>query len=130
MQENKEVLTEVTSIAKEEEKTGQKIKLPNPEELVQSAAMDLLNSRRHAEQLMAGMPKRGIVRAIVAAMDLPQDGIPVRLQSNEEKTLFLLMQKAYADKSIVLRHYVLAEKARQEAEEAAKVETSQEQHKE
>jgi len=105
-QQKKELTTEVTSIAKEEEKTGKKINVPKPEELVAKASQSLFGCRRTIEQMMLKMSKRQIIRSVNAILDLPADGLPVKLKSKEEKLMYAIGQRAMSDRFIIIQHHI------------------------
>ena len=109
------VKTEVTSIAKEEERTGQKIPIPNAEELVQRASLSLVRSLQQIDFLISSkdpikkLSNRSIKRALLAGLQLPTDGLPVMLRRNEEKLLFGLIQRIISDRFIILQHHISQE---------------------
>lgn len=101
-----EINTELTSIAEEEKKSGTTIQVPQPEQLVALASASLLNMRRASNQLMLGMSKRGLIRAFNAILDLPTEGVPVFLQTDEEKKLFACGQRAISDRYVIITHHI------------------------
>lgn len=103
----KEVNTEVTSIKDMEAKTGKEVVLPDAEKMVAMASASLLRCKKRSRELMLGMSKREIVRAVSAFLDLPQDGLPVYLKSNEEKLLFATGQRAISDRYIIVYHHTM-----------------------
>ena len=110
------VKTEVVSVASEEKRTGTKIPVPNPEELVVKASLSLIDSRRAANALMPTMSKRGLIRAFNAILDIPTNNIPVLLQTDEEKRLFMLGQRILMDRYIILTHHIKQEYNKVQAE--------------
>jgi len=119
-QENNKLLTKVTSIAEEEEKTGQKIDIPSPEKLVSNAAMALINCRKQISMLLPNMSKKAINRAVVAMLDIPTDGIPVELKTKEEKLMFDLGQKAINSRFLIVQHHVSQQIKQKKEEDKAK----------
>lgn len=119
-----EVKTQVTSIAKEEEKTGQKIDLPKGEELAQRASMSLIKRLSRIEQMLSSkdprykVSARDLKRAIIAGINLPSDGLPVQLKSNESKELFALIQGAISDRFILMQYHISEELKKQKAKAA------------
>lgn len=101
-----QINTELSSIAQEEVKTGQKIVMPDAERLVSLAGMSLIKCKKRARDLMIGMSKREVVRAVTAFLDLPQDGLPVYLKSDNEKLLFATGQRAISDRFIIIQHHI------------------------
>jgi hypothetical protein len=87
-----EEVTRVTSIAEEEAKTGQKIAVPTPEELVAKSSMSIIANRKHLGSLLPKLGKKAKDRLILALLDLPADGQPVKLVSSEEKVAYRLGQ--------------------------------------
>jgi hypothetical protein len=121
--ENKEILTEVTSIAKEEQKTGQPIlpKQLSDEEVVarQSAAFISLKKRFH--EAFKGLSSKGKTRVALAVLDLPTSGIPVKLIDQMEKYAFMVGQQALASRFVITQYHInqeIAEQRRQAAEKA------------
>jgi len=120
--DKKEVLTEVTSVAKEEQKTGQKINVPDPDHLIKVASSSLYSCRKKMETMMMKMPKRQIVRTINAIFDLPMDGLPVKLKENAEKMMYAIGQRAMSDRFIIIQHHINEEiKKEREKQNKAKV---------
>lgn len=124
----KEVNTEVTSIAEEEKRTGEKIVVPDAERLVMLASQSLIRNRKQIHDMMLHMPKRQIIRAVTAFLDLPHDGVPVRLKEEAEKILFGLGQRVQTDRYILIYHHTMKlameDKLRKQEEEQAKKESS------
>lgn len=99
--------TEVTSIKDMEEKSGTTIKVPEAEKLVSMASTSLIRCKQRAKELMKDMSKREIIRAVTAFLDLPQDGLPVYLKSEQEKLLFATGQRAISDRFIIVYHHTM-----------------------
>lgn len=102
----KEINTELTSVADEERKTGQKINVPNADDLVAIASASLIRQRRLCNQLMPGMSKRALIRAFNAILDLPTEGVPVFLKDDDEKKLFAFGQRAISDRYVIITHHI------------------------
>lgn len=134
--------TEVTSIAKEERQTGQKIPTPSTEELVARAGSSLISNLAYISNLIEAkrggsyvISRKGMNRLLISILDLPTDGIPVLLNSKEEKLGFGVGQRVIADRFILTQHHIneqikelraeAAHKAQIAAEEAAKSATPQ-----
>lgn len=117
-------VTEVTSIAKEEEKTGQKIDIPSPEELVARASSSVIANlqalRRiiHARQGNSyAVSRKGMNRIMEAIFDLPTEGQTVMLQGKDEKMAFILGQNLMRNMFILTQHHINEEiRKRKEAE--------------
>lgn len=100
----KEVNAEVTSIAKEEERTGQKINLPSGEQLIQRMSMELIRCRREINNLLPSMSKKDIQRATLAYLDLPTGEVPVYLKSPESQRLFAFGQRAIMARMVIVQY--------------------------
>lgn len=118
-QESKETVTEVTSIADEEKKTGQKINIPSPEELVARASASLLTHRRYIEPIFGELSKKATLRVLYALFDVPQDGVPVKFKSEQEKQAFYIGQNMIRDIFLIMQHHIY-QKRKEIAEEVAK----------
>lgn len=101
-----EVVTEVTSLAKEEERTGVKVEVPTAEKLVARASFSLFSQRKKAAELLGTMSKKQIIRAVTAFLDLPTEGLPVFLKDDKEKLLFAVGQRAIQDRFIIIQHHI------------------------
>lgn len=107
-----EIKTQVTSIAQEEARTGQKIPIPSAEELVQRASLSMIRTLQQIEAILSvkdsprKMSNRAIKRAILAGLQLPTDGMPINLRKDEEKLLFGLIQRVISDRFIILQHHI------------------------
>lgn len=130
--QNKVLTTEVTSLAKEEQLSGQKIKVPSSEELYTKATMSFIRNMKHLNDLINGrngpsykISRKGMSRLVNSILQLPMDGLPVSLQGNDEKTAFVLGQRIIADRYLITHHHILEEKKRLQKEaEQAKVNES------
>lgn len=123
----KQVNTEVTSIAQEEERLGKPIKLPDAETLANNSAMALIDAKRQITALLPKMSKKAIHRATLAYLDLPTGDIPVYLKTNEEKMLFALGQRAIQCRFVIFYHHgqKLALEARMKKEQESKLKESE-----
>lgn len=107
-----EIKTEVTSIAKEEEK-GASIKVPNPQELVNRASASLLTNLKVLEAFIDApsgsdmhLSKKAMKRVLLSIIDLPTEGVPVKLRTEAEKKAFAIGQRAIADRFLITQHYI------------------------
>jgi hypothetical protein len=122
MQENETILntkpvTEVTSIAKEEEKSGVKANIPSPDQLVANAAASMQRSRMGLMNILSKLSKKGTARVLNAIFELPQDNLPVTLKGPEEKMAFALGQRIQSDRFLIIQHFINKEiMSRKEAE--------------
>lgn len=107
----KEVLTEVTSVAKEELKTGVKQEMPTPEEMVHRASASFHAGMHELAQILKSdkLSIRGKVRAMLAILDLPSDGIPVGLKKGLEQYTFAVGQRMIRDRFIITQYHVAQE---------------------
>ena len=92
-------VTEVTSVAQEEEKTGQKIDIPSAEELVARASSAVIANLQAWRKLVHAknggqyvISRKGMNRITEAIFDLPTEGQRVMLQGREEKHAFFIGQ--------------------------------------
>lgn len=105
----KQVLTEVTSIAKEEEKTGKKIELPSFEELASRASTSFVTNKAKLAHVFKNLSGRGKERVMSAIMDLPTEGIPVFIKKDEEKLAFALGQRMISDRFVIMQYHIKQE---------------------
>lgn len=111
--------TEVTSIAKEEARTGQEVKVPSVEELVSKAQMSFIINRKKFGDVFAKLSARGKNRVMSAVLDLPMDGLPVYLKGDIEKLGFALGQRIISDRFLITQHHINEEVKRIREEKAA-----------
>lgn len=123
----KEVNSEVTTIAAEEERTGQKVPLPTGEQLVMVMSNELMRCKRIIGDLLPKMSKKDIHRATLAYLDLPTNDVPVYLKSEESKMLFAYGQRAIMARMVVVQHHAnkLALEARIKKQESLKTNESE-----
>lgn len=122
-----QVLTEVTSVAREEQATGQQIKLPTVEELYSKATLSFVRNLKHLNDIINGkngpsykISRKGMNRILNSILQLPMDNMPVMLQGDDEKAAFALGQRIIADRYLITHHHILEEKKRlqKQAEQA------------
>lgn len=123
--ESKEVLTEVTTIAEEEARTGQKVPLPSPQELISRASASMITDRKHLSGVLPKLGKNALKRIILAALELPTAGIPVKLVSDEEKGAYLLAQRIINNRFTITYYHILEESKKLKAEQETPQETPQ-----
>lgn len=129
-----EPLTEVTSVAKEEERTGQKIEVPSPEELVARASSSVISNLQTLNRLINlrtgkdyAISRKGMNRLLLSIFDLPTEGQRVKLQGKEEKYAFFVGQNLMRSLFILMQNHVNEEIAKRKlAEIAAKAEVKEE----
>lgn len=109
-------VTEVTSLAKEEEKTGLRQEIPTAEELTARATSSYIRHLRQLNDLISGrnggsykISRKGMNRIMNSILQLPQDGLPVLLQGNEEKMAFAVGQRIIADRFLITQHHISQE---------------------
>ena len=110
VEEKQQLVTEVTSIAKEEAKTGQHIPIPTEEELVQKANSSFIVNRKRFADIFATLSSKQKNRVANSILDLPQDGLPVYLKENKEKLAFAIGQRVIADRFIITTHFINEER--------------------
>lgn len=134
--QNQVLTTEVTSVAREEQLTGQQIQIPSGEELYTKATMSFIRNLKHLNDIINGrngpsykISRKGMNRILNSILQLPMDGLPVTLQGNDEKQAFALGQRIIADRFLITHHHIVEEKKRlqKESEQAKMSETSTEQ---
>lgn len=109
-----QVLTEVTSIAQEEEKSGQKIELPSFEEMARRASTSFITNKAKLAHVFTNLSGRGKDRVMSAIMDLPTEGIPVFLRKDEEKLAFAIGQRMIADRFVIMQFHIKQEHDRRQ----------------
>lgn len=126
-----QVLTEVTSVAKEQEKTGQKIELPSAEELVARATASYHRNITMLTNLVKArnggsyqISRKGMNRILSAIIQMPSDGLPVGLQGEEEKLAFTLGQRVLMDRYVITHHHIVQEQKRVAEERKAAAEAA------
>ena len=122
-------VTEVTSIAQEEERTGQKINVPSAEDLVARANVSFIQNltilTQIIEQHRGGkytVSRKGMNRLLTSILQLPMDDLKVGLQTKEEKLGFAIGQRCIADRFLLTQHHISQELKRRrelDAEAAA-----------
>lgn len=112
-----EIRTEVTSIAREEAKTGQHIPLPSAEKLVENASVDIFRTRKSLYDVFARMSKKAMLRTLTAIFSLPEDDVPVRLVTEDEKLAYALAQRNTMSRFTVMQYEVLQERKRLKEEQ-------------
>ncbi len=126
------VTTQVTSIAKEEQKSGVKANLPSAEELVARASSSIIVNTKRLNDLIEGkgpsqkykISRGGMNRVLLAILNLPTEGLPVNLKSEEEKLAFALGQRLISDR-FVLTQYHVSEEYRKQREAKEKTDATQ-----
>ncbi len=114
--ETQALTTKVTSIAEEEERTGQKIEMPSPEEMVTRASSSLLIAQQRLDKLASAkrggkylISRKGMNRVLHSILSLPTEDIPVTLQEDAEIEAFALGQNMIRDRFIIMQHHISEE---------------------
>ena len=128
-EDSKEVLTDVTTIKEEEEKTGKKINVPTQEELVANASMNMIRGKKELSLILPKLGKKAMQRIILAGLDLPAKGMPVKLVSKEEKYLFGVIQNMISSRFLIMQHHISQELKKQKEDNSCK-ETNNSTHSE
>lgn len=118
--QNKILTTEVTSVAREEARTGVQVQIPTGEELYQKAMGSFIRNMKHLNDLLnktkgSGsnshvISRKGMNRLLNSIIQLPMDGLPVTLQGEEEKMAFALGQRLLSDRYIITHYHILQER--------------------
>jgi hypothetical protein len=128
---DQELRTQVTSIAEEERKTGQKIEVPKPEELVARASSNLIANQQIINNLINRknggtyvISRKGMNRVLNAILSLPQEGLPVVLQGQEEQAAFAIGQNMIREMFIIMANHAFVEAQKSKQNSLQKEETS------
>ena len=116
------VLTETTSVAQQEELTGQKMNVPSADELVKRASSAFIRNKKMFTNAFAKLSARSKTRVMNAVLDLPVDGVPVYLKTEEEKIAFAVGQRCISDRFIITQHYINEEVSKARAAQKEKAE--------
>lgn len=100
------VMTEVTTLAQEDAKSGVKTPLPSAEEMVARASISMTTKRRHLNNIMSNLSKKATLRVLNAIFELPTADIPVLLKAEEEKMAFALGQRIQQDRFLIIQHAI------------------------
>lgn len=124
MEQKENITTEVTSVALEEEKTGNRISLPNEEEIANRALSSFILNRKKFSEVFSTLSARGKTRVMNAVLELPTEGLPVYLKDDNEKSAFLVGQRLISDRFILTQYHITQElrkrKQKQDVEENQK----------
>jgi len=122
-------VTEVTSVAQEEEKTGKKIEVPSPEELVAKASSNVIANLQLMKRIIGAkngssyvISRKGMNRVMESIFDLPTEGQKVMLQGREEKQAFFVGQNLMRSLFILMQNHINEEIRKRREAEALKVE--------
>lgn len=110
--EKKVIKTQVTSLAAEDAKNGTKTPLPSAEEMVSRASASLMQKRIQLHQVASQLSRKQFLRVLAAATDIPTEGLPVLLKSENEKVAYALLQRIQADKFIIIQKHITDEMKR------------------
>lgn len=123
-----EVLTKVTSIAEEEEKSGQKMQI-NAEQLVTAASINMTKTLYQLEKLLKSMKAKRIVEAVIGGLDFPKDNMPVKWVDKTGKprdgymeviNAFMMIQRVISDRYVLTQKHVIEQaKKYKESQDAA-----------
>lgn len=106
----KEVLTEVTSIAQEEAKTGRKINLPSAEDMNARANASFLRNMKHLTGILSGVKSnKRLIRIFTAILDLPHEGQSLKYLKDNERLAFAVGQSAINDRFLITQYHITQE---------------------
>lgn len=121
-----QILTEVSSVAKEAAKTGEAMPQLSSEEILARAVAsyhrnitmlsNLVKARSGSSYIIS---RKGMNRVLSSIMQMPTEGLPVGLQGEEEKMAFHLGQKVLMDRYIIVHSHIVEEQKRLRAEKEA-----------
>lgn len=104
--EKKQVVTQVTNIAEQEEMTGTKVEIPSSENLREKAAASFVRNKKGFAYMFAQLSSKQKNRVALAVLELPTDQLPVMLKSDEEKQCFVYGQRMISDRFILTQFYI------------------------
>ena len=111
MKDKNEILkTEVTSIAQEEAKTGEKIELPSAEKIIANATQAYIQDMTQLQKAYGYLGGRAKIRSLIAILSIPTDKIPVNLVSEEEKFCFALGQRIIQHRFLITQYHINQER--------------------
>ncbi len=122
-----QIVTEVSSVAREAAKSGEAMpKLSSEEILARAVAsyhrnitmLSNLTKARNGSSYVIG--RKGMNRVLSAIMQMPTEGLPVGLQGEEEKLAFHLGQKVLLDRYIITHSHIVEEQKRIKAQDENK----------
>ena len=108
MTEKPEVLTEVTTIAAQNEQ-GANIAVPDTETIIKNASVTFVKSIKLLNDIFTKLSIRGKSRVLNAILDLPQDNLPVYLKDDLEKKAFVYGQQAINSRFIITYYHTVKE---------------------
>ena len=108
--EKQEILTEVMSVSDEEKRIGETIPIPSREELIQKASMSFIRNKTAFGNLFPKLSSKQKNRVALAILEMPIEGIPVLLKSNEEKLVFAVGQRLLADRFLLTYDSIVQKK--------------------
>ena len=109
-----ELKTEVTSVAQEEKKSGQKMNLPGAEEMAQRASASFIQHKLMLGKAFPKLSSKQKNRVILSILDLPTDNLHVTLKTDEEKACFALGQRLITDRFILTQYHISREIAKEQ----------------
>lgn len=125
VQPNGEVVTEVTSVAAQEQLTGKKIEI-DAADLVDNAKRVFLPIKRQFMSIYGSLSGRGRERVISALLDLPMDNLRVLIKDKKEIEAYRTGQQVLWCRQLILTDAIKAEKKRIEEMKAADAKVSEE----
>lgn len=109
-----ELKTEVTTIAEEEKRTGQNINVGTPEDIYAKAAGSYIRNMKMLNDMITGrqgtgyaISRKGMNRVMNAILQLPQDGLPVKLENDMEMAVFGVGQRIIADRYLMTHYHIV-----------------------
>lgn len=124
LEEAKESGSRVTTIAEEEKKTGQPLKI-TPDQMRQVAVMNHTQGLDIIQRNALKLSKKNLIRLLIATLQLPHrdNKMPSKLRDPLVKQLFIISQQVLSAKFALLQEYIISqaklERAEKEAEKTA-----------
>jgi hypothetical protein len=115
--------TQVVSIDREEEKTGQKMELPSPEVIANNAMGGYIRGMQELHKILTdkSVSKISVAKGVLYGLDLPEEELPVFLKTGAEKDIFGLVQQIVNCRFLVTQYHIDMRRkemiAKQEAKE-------------
>lgn len=109
------ITTEVTSLAEEAKKSGTNITMTE-EQLITAASINMTKTLYKLETLLKSMKAKQIVPALIAGLDFPKDGLPVKWVDKRGKPIkehiptlevFMMIQRIISDRFVLTQKHVI-----------------------
>lgn len=118
-EQKSEIMTEVTSIAEQEQKSGKQIMNINSEQLIHMSSMNMVVTLSKLEKLLKNMSAKQIRQAVIGGLDFPKDNLPVKWVEKKGKIVtpkpgyadivdaFMMIQRVISDRFVLTQKHVI-----------------------